>query len=146
GYIRITDRKKDLIVNSGGDNISPQRIEGFLTLQPQIAQAMVYGDKRPHLVALIVPEADFAAQWAREHGKVADLAAIIDDRDFRKAIAAAIERVNKELSQAEKVRRFIMSAEAFSVANGMMTPTLKIRRHAIRAVYGAALDELYEDR
>ncbi len=146
GYIRITDRKKDLIVNSGGDNISPQRVEGFLALQPEIAQVMVHGDKRPHLVALIVPEAEFAAQWAQAYGKTADLSAVIDDPAFRKAIANAIERVNKELGQAEKVRRFILSAEVFSVGNGMMTPTLKIRRHAIRAVYGAALDALYEAR
>ena len=61
GRILITDRKKDIIVNSGGDNVSPQRVEGFLTLEPEIAQAMVHGDKRPHLVGLLVPDADFAA-------------------------------------------------------------------------------------
>src|SRR5690606_26458922 len=65
GYIEITDRKKDIIVVSGGDTLSPQRVEGFLTLQPEIAQAMVYGDKRPYLVGLIVPDQTFLTAWAK---------------------------------------------------------------------------------
>ena len=69
GYIKITDRKKDIIVNSGGDNVSPQRVEGFMTVEPEIAQAMVYGDKRPHLVALVVPDEEFARDWGRSRGK-----------------------------------------------------------------------------
>lgn len=147
GYIRITDRKKDIIVNSGGDNISPQRIEGFLTLEPEIAQAMVHGDKRPHLVALVVPDADFAAGWARQHGRSPDdLAGLIADSDFKRAVGVAIDRVNRNLSGIEKVRKFLLTAEAFSVANGMMTPTMKIRRHVIRQNYGAALDALYEEK
>ena len=72
GFLMITDRKKDIIVNSGGDNIAPQRIEGFLTLQPEIAQAMVYGDRKPNLVALIVPDPDFMSDWAKENGKPKD--------------------------------------------------------------------------
>ncbi len=147
GYIRITDRKKDIIVNSGGDNISPQRIEGFLTLEPEIAQAMIYGDKRPHLVALVIPDADFAAAWARDHGKAAaDIADLITDPAFKRAVGAAVDRVNKSLSGIEKVRRFVLAAEPFSVANGMMTPTMKIRRHVIRDSFGAAMEALYEDK
>ncbi len=146
GYIRITDRKKDIIVNSGGDNISPQRVEGFLTLQPEIAQAMVYGDKRPHLVALIVPEAEVAANWAKEHGKPDDMETAVADPEFRKVVAAAVERVNRDLSGIEKIRRFILTAEPFSVNNGMMTPTMKIRRHKIREAFGQQLEALYEDR
>ena len=68
GYLRITDRKRDFIKNSGGDMISPARVEGALTLEPEIAQAMVSGDRRPYLVAVIVPDPDFAAAYAREHG------------------------------------------------------------------------------
>ncbi|CAA7613581.1 long-chain fatty acid--CoA ligase [Magnetospirillum sp. UT-4] len=121
GYIRITDRKKDIIVNSGGDNIAPQRIEGFLTLQPEIAQAMVHGDKRPHLVALIVPaEGSGAAE-----------------------VAAAVERVNRTLSPIEKIRRFALAPAPFGVDNGMLTPTLKIRRHVIRQKYGEVIEGLY---
>ena len=126
GYIRITDRKKDIIVNSGGDNISPQRIEGFLTLEPEIAQVMVHGDRRPHLVALIMPEKDLAGS-----------------PKARNAVAGAVDRANKELSQIERVRHFILAEEPFTVENGLMTPTMKIRRHKLREIYGAALESLY---
>jgi len=145
-YIRITDRKKDILVNSGGDNISPQRIEGFLTLQPEIAQAMAYGDRRPHLVALLVPDADHAAAWAQSHGKPPELETLISDPDFRQHVAQAVDRVNRTLSPIEKVRRFHLIAEAFTVDNEMSTPTLKIRRHVINARYGADLTARYEDR
>ncbi|MGB0630912.1 MAG: AMP-dependent synthetase/ligase [Alphaproteobacteria bacterium] len=143
GFLMITDRKKDIIVNSGGDNIAPQRIEGFLTLQPEIAQAMVYGDKKPNLVALIVPDPDFLSDWAKENGKPKDAAALAEDAGFRKAISAAIDRVNADLSVIERVRRFIVVAEPFTIENEMMTPSLKIRRHIIRERYGDALEALY---
>ncbi len=143
GYIAITDRKKDIIVNSGGDNISPQRIEGMLTVEPEVAQAMVHGDRKPHLVALLVPDADFAAAWATEHGKAADLAALVEDKEFRKAIAGAVDRVNSRLSVVERVRRFVLTSDPFSIENEMMTPSLKIRRHIIRDKYGASLEALY---
>jgi len=139
GRLVITDRKKDIIVNSGGDNISPQRIEGFLTLQPEIAQAMVYGDRRPHLVALLVPDLDFA----KAQGLPTEISALIVDERYRKLVAQALERVNRDLSPIEKVRRFTFAAEPFTVDNGMATPTLKIRRHVIRGEYGPALEALY---
>jgi len=144
GYIQITDRKKDIIVLSGGDNVSPARIEGLLTMEEEFAQAMVYGDKRPHLVALVVPDDDFVAAWAGQNGKPVELAALADDEAFRSAIGQALERVNQKLSNLEKVRRFAIAREAFTVDNEMMTPTLKIRRHVIKATYGDALERLYE--
>ncbi|MBM3547207.1 MAG: long-chain fatty acid--CoA ligase [Alphaproteobacteria bacterium] len=146
GYIEITDRKRDLIVVSGGDNVSPQKVEGFLTLEPEIGQAMVVGDKRPFIVALLIPDKDWALGWAKEKGKPEDLAQLVGDKDFRAAISAAVDRVNRRLSVIERVRQFILSAEAFSIENEMMTPTLKIRRHVIRKTYGAKLDALYEGR
>ncbi|MBI5162977.1 MAG: long-chain fatty acid--CoA ligase [Magnetospirillum sp.] len=146
GYIRITDRKKDIIVNSGGDNISPQRVEGLLTMEPEIAQAMVVGDRRPHLVALLVPAEEWATAWAQAQGRAADLAALVADTAFRRAVAEAVERVNAGLSPIEKVRKFTLSAEPFSVANSLLTPTMKIRRHLIREAYGAQLEALYEER
>jgi long-chain acyl-CoA synthetase len=144
GHLRITDRKKDIIVNSGGDNISPQRVEGMLNAQMEIGQSMVQGDKRPHLVALIVPDETFAKSWATENSRTdASLAMLIEDVGFRKEISAAIDRVNEKLSVIERVRRFTMTAENFTIDNAMMTPTLKIRRHVIREGYGAALEKLY---
>jgi long-chain acyl-CoA synthetase len=127
GRIVITDRKKDLIVNDKGDNVSPQRIEGMLTLQPEIAQAMVYGDRRPHLVALLVPEPEFAGK-----------------PDLQARLQKAVDRVNAELSVIERVRRFILADEGFTIENEQLTPSLKIRRHVIGGVYGERLDALYK--
>ncbi len=143
GTITITDRKKDIIVNSGGDNVSPLRVEGRLTLQPEIAQAMAFGDRRPYLVAVIVPDADFARDWARENGKVSELSALSGDEEFHRALAAAVERANATLSPIEHVRRFLIAAEPFTIDNGMLTPTLKVRRHKIRDGYGGRLEALY---
>jgi long-chain acyl-CoA synthetase len=135
GYIRITDRKRDFIKNSGGETISPARVEGYLTIEPEIAQAMVFGDRRPYLVAVLVPDPDFATGYT---------SAEPPDPAFTKAIGAAVGRVNQRLSPIERVRRFAIAAEPFTIANGQMTPTLKIKRHVIRDTYGAALDALYD--
>jgi long-chain acyl-CoA synthetase len=143
GYIRITDRKKDIIVNSGGDNLSPARIESLLTMRPEIAQAMVYGDGRPHLVALLVPDDDWARQWARTAKKDRDLATLADDADFRKALGKVVDDVNGRLAVIEKVRKFVIVIEPFSIENGQLTPTLKLRRHVIKQAYGKTLDALY---
>ena len=126
GRIVITDRKKDLIVNDKGDNVSPQRIEGMLTLQGEIAQAMVFGDRRPHLVALLVPDPEIA-----------------DAGDLHQRLQNAVDRVNAELSVIERVRRFITADEPFSIDNEQLTPSMKIRRHVISSVYGERLDALY---
>lgn len=143
GRIVITDRKKDMIVNDKGDNISPQKLEGMLTLQGEIAQAMVSGDKRPYAVALIVPDADWAAEWSQAAGEAFDLARLQDLPAFRSAIRAAVDRVNADLSVVEKVRQFAFADEPFAIANEELTPSLKIRRHKIRERYGARLDALY---
>jgi long-chain acyl-CoA synthetase len=143
GYLRITDRKKDILVLSGGDNLSPARIEGLLTLEPEIAQAMVHGDKRPNLVALLVPDEEFLRDWAKSQAKPRALEAVSGDPALHKALGQAVDRVNQKLSNLERVRRFLVAREAFTVDNAMMTPTLKIRRHKIQAAYGAELDALY---
>jgi len=126
GRIKITDRKKDLIVNDKGDNVSPQRVEGMLTLQPEIAQAMVYGDRKPHLVALLVADSDIASA-----------------ADLQQKLQAAVDRVNAELSVIERIRRFIVADAPFTIENEQMTPSLKIRRHVIGKVYGERLEALY---
>jgi long-chain acyl-CoA synthetase len=126
GRIVITDRKKDLIVNDKGDNVSPQRIEGMLTIQPEIAQAMIYGDRQPHLVALLVPDPEIAGS-ADVHGR----------------LQRAVDAVNSEVSVIEKIRRFIVADEPFTIENEQLTPSMKIRRHVISKAYGERLDALY---
>ncbi|WP_242128474.1 AMP-dependent synthetase/ligase [Sphingobium sp. Sx8-8] len=142
GRIRITDRKKDLIVNDKGDNVSPQKVEGMLTLQPEIGQAMVHGDRRPHLVGLLVPDAEWTREWAEAQGRAVN--GIEGDGAYQAALRAAVDRVNDELSVIERVRRFILADEPFTIDNGEMTPSMKIRRHVIRARYQDRLDALYK--
>jgi long-chain acyl-CoA synthetase len=127
GRIVITDRKKDLIVNDKGDNVSPQRIEGMLTIQPEIGQAMVYGDRRPHLVALVVPDPEIASA-----------------ADVHHQLQVAVDRVNADLSVIERVRRFVLADEAFTIENEQLTPSMKIRRHVISSAYRERLEALYK--
>ena len=143
-YLRITDRKRDFIKNSGGDMIAPARVEGALTLAPEIAQAMVFGDRRPYLVAVIVPDPDFASAYATSRGTAPDLAALAQDPGLHKALGDVVARVNLGLQTAERVRRFTIAAEPFNLANAQLTPTLKIRRHAIREAYQAEFEMLYD--
>ncbi|HVJ41479.1 MAG TPA: long-chain fatty acid--CoA ligase [Dongiaceae bacterium] len=144
GNLKITDRKKDIIVLSGGDNVSPARIEGFLLLQPEITQVMVHGDKHPHVVALVVPDADFAKEWAAQNGIEATPEQLAVDPQFHKLIGQSIDRVNRGLSAIERIRRFAILPEGFNIDNGMLTPSLKIRRHKIREHWAEELARLYE--
>ncbi len=145
GRIAITDRKKDLIVNDKGDNIAPQKIEGMLTLQPEILQAMVSGDKRPYIVGLIVPDPEWALEWARAQDMKYDFTALQANPQFRSAVRAALDRVNADVSVTEKVRQFEFADEPFSIENGEMTPSMKIRRHVIRERYAARVNGMYKD-
>lgn len=142
GHIVITDRKKDIIVNDKGDNVAPQRIEGMLTLQPEIGQAMVYGDKRPYLVGVIVPDTEHMLEWAAKEG--IDVASLKTNHEFTRSLQAAVDRVNASLSVIERVRRVILADAPFTVENEQMTPSLKIRRHVLKGVYGARLEALYK--
>jgi long-chain acyl-CoA synthetase len=143
GYLKITDRKKDLIVNSGGDNVSPQRVEGVLALEPDIGQALVFGDRRPHLVALIVPSPTLLKETSRAAGTSAGNADPATSEAVRERIAQAVRRANTHLSSIERVRRFKIVAEPFTVENGMMTPTLKLKRTVIYKEHAKDVDALY---
>jgi long-chain acyl-CoA synthetase len=144
GRLVITDRKKDIIVNDKGDNVAPQRVEGMLTLQPEILQAMVQGDRRPYLVGLVVPDPEWQAEWAKAQGVANDIHLLAQNPVFQRALQAAVDRVNADLSTTEKVRRVLVAEEGFTIENAQLTPSMKIRRHVIRSVYGARLDGLYK--
>jgi len=104
---------------------------------------MVYGDRHPHLVALLVPDAEWLHGWARARGKTGDAAELAADPDLVAALASAVDRVNAGLSPIERIRRFLVAPEPFTIENGLLTPTLKIRRHKLRAIYGERLEALY---
>src|SRR6056300_30426 len=125
GYLKITDRKKDILITPGGDNISPVRIESELTKIEFIEQALVYGDNKPFLVALIVLNNNFK------------------DTDY-KIIQEEIEKINKELTKIEKIKKFLIINNQFSIENGFMTPTLKLKRFKIIQEYKKELEDLYK--
>ena len=125
GYLKITDRKKDILITPGGDNISPVKIESELTKIEFIEQALVYGDNKPFLVALIVLNNNFK------------------DTDY-KIIQEEIEKINKELTKIEKIKKFIIINNQFSIENGFMTPTLKLKRFKIIQEYKKELEDLYK--
>jgi long-chain acyl-CoA synthetase len=143
GRIKITDRKKDLIILDKGDNVAPQRVEGMLTLQPEIVQAMVVGDRRPYVVGLLVPDPEWTADWCKANGRTYDFCALAKDPDYHRALSAAVDRVNADLSVIEKVRRFVLADEPFTVENQQLTPSIKVRRHVVKEKYGERLDALY---
>ena len=128
GFVTITGRKKEMIVSSGGENIAPSRVEAEFIVEPEIAQIMVYGDSKPHLVALIVPSIE-----VREGSKAAQ----------RQNISKAVRRANSRLSGFERVRRFHVLNDEFTIENKMLTPTLKVRRHIVNEIYKSKLDALY---
>ena len=123
GYLKITDRKKDIIVSAGGDNISPAKIENMITNEPEIDQCMVYGDKKNYLVALIVPSKDFLKE--------------------KEKINNVIEKINKKLTLLEKIKRIQLIDENFSIENGLMTPTMKVKRKKVTEKYKNQLEKLY---
>jgi long-chain acyl-CoA synthetase len=142
GRLVITDRKKDILVNDKGENVAPQRVEGLLALQPEILQAMVYGDRRPHLVALIVPDPDWSQVWASTHGFAED-ALLRNNPNYLTALQAAVDRVGRTLAPTEKVRRIAIADGPFTIENGQLTPSLKVKRPVVRALYCERLDALY---
>ncbi len=142
-YLKITDRKKDIIVNAGGDNISPSRVEEKLNIEPEIAQSMLYGDFKNYLVAIIVPDKEQSLLWAKENNKKADFSLLIKDEEFIKRMKDVISKINNNLSVIEQVRKFILIDEEFSIENDMMTPTMKVKRFKVKKIFGDQLENLY---
>ena len=142
-YLKITDRKKDIIVNAGGDNISPSRVEEKLNIEPEISQSMVFGDFKNYLVAIIVPDKEQALLWAKNNNKENSLSTIVKDEDYNKTIKEIISKVNNNLSVIEQVRKFILIDHEFTIENDMMTPTMKVKRYKIKSVFGDQLENLY---
>jgi len=130
GFVSIVGRSKDLIVTSGGDNVAPAKLEAKLTLEEEVDQAVVLGDAKPWLSAIIVPSEDL--QNATE-----------SEEELERMIAKAVKRVNQELNGTERIRKFIVQRELFSIENGYVTPTQKIKRSKVIEDNQAAIDRLY---
>jgi long-chain acyl-CoA synthetase len=144
GFLRITDRKKDLIVNAYGKNIAPAYIENKLKASPYIGDAIVIGDRKPYLAALIVIDEDNVSQWAQDRRiPFSTFADLSGNEHVRELIAQEVERVNRTLSSPEQVKRFSILHKRLYQEDGEVTPTLKVKRKAIMEKYGDAIAGLY---
>ncbi|MFI5271447.1 MAG: AMP-dependent synthetase/ligase [Ktedonobacterales bacterium] len=144
GYVRIVDRKKDLIITAAGKNIGPQGVENELKQMALVSQACVYGDRKPYLVAVLTLDPAQAAAWAASHGVDAtDAHALAGDPRLRAFMDEQLARVNSRLASYETVKYYAILPEDFTLENELLTPTLKIRRRAIYRRYGTVFEELY---
>ena len=144
GFLFITDRKKDLIVTAGGMNIAPQNIENLLKTDPFISQAMVHGDRRPYPVALITLNPEELAKFARDNGILSpDAAAVVKHPKVVERVSRSVEERNAGLQSYARVKKFAILPEDFTVENGLLTPTLKVKRKVITEQNTSLLDSLY---
>ncbi len=143
GFLRITDRKKDLLVTAGGKNVAPQNIESLLKQSPWINHAAAFGDRRPYVVALVTLDPDAMARFARETGRDGDLARLAEDPEVRARVQLEVDAANRRLSQFETVKKFAILPSEFTVESGELTPTLKVRRKVIAERYAKVIDALY---
>jgi long-chain acyl-CoA synthetase len=145
GYVKIVDRKKDLIITAGGKNIGPQNIENAFKQIPLVSQVCVYGDRKPYLVALFTLEEPALKQWADAQGiQYSDVSELYTKPELRAFLQPRIDAVNDTLASYETVKYWDILPEDFTVANELLTPTLKIRRKAIYQRYGDKFESLYQ--
>lgn len=143
GYLSITGRKKDLIVTAGGKNVSPSRLEDVLASDPLISQAVVVGDNRSFIAALITIDQETFPAWAEKHGKTGQVGDLLQDGDLVGAVQDAVDKANKTVSRAESIRKFKILAEEFTVEGGELTPTLKLKRNVVHERFSDDIENLY---
>ena len=143
GFLRITDRKKDILVTAGGKNVAPQNIENDLKTSKYVSQALVVGDRRPYVAALLTLEPEEIRRWAAEHGLEGDVAALAADPRVHELLQGVVDEANRERSRFEQVKRFVVLPRDFAMEHGEVTPTLKLRRRAVIENFQDAIDELY---
>jgi len=144
-FLRITDRKKEIIVNAYGKNVAPAPIENALKSSRFIDQAVVIGDRRKLMSALLVPDFETLRSWASQTGlQITDLAGLLREKAVRELYAEEVERVNQKLARYEQVRIWELLPEDFTVETGELTPTQKVKRRVIHTKFGHLIDEMYE--
>jgi long-chain acyl-CoA synthetase len=146
GYLVITDRKKELIVSAYGKNIAPAPIEGALKASPFVSQAIVVGDRRQFLAALLVPDFDYLRSWAAGRGLAAELPALLGHPDLRSAIQREIDALNERLARYERIREWELLPQELTLEGGELTPTMKVKRRVIAAKHREILDRLFAPR
>ncbi|WP_019808611.1 AMP-dependent synthetase/ligase [Saccharomonospora halophila] len=145
GFLKLTGRKKEIIVTAGGKNVAPSGLEDTLKSKPLISQAMVVGDQRPFIGALVTIDEEFFPTWKQQHGKPADatVADLADDPQLRADVQAAVDEANTFVSNAEAIKKFAVLPHDFTEAGGEITPSMKLKRNVVGKNYAEAIEQLY---
>jgi long-chain acyl-CoA synthetase len=144
GFIKITDRKKDILVTAGGKKVAPQNLENELKHSKYVSHALVVGDRKPYVAALVALDEEAIGAWAREHGEPQDPAQLSRNPDVVALIQAAVDDANRGRSSFEQIKRFAILPRDFSADQGEVTPTLKLRRRVAEQHFTHEIDELYD--
>jgi len=131
GFVRITGRKKEILVTAGGKNVSPSVLEDRVRAHALVSQCLVVGDGRPFIAALVTLDLDAIPDWATAHGKTVDLSQLVDDPDLRAEVQKAVDDANAAVSRAESIRKFTILAEDWTEEGGQLTPSLKLKRNVV---------------
>ena len=143
GFLSITDRKKDILVTAGGKNVAPQNIENDLKTSKYVSQALVVGDRRPYVAALITLDEVEVGKWASEQGIEDDVASLARDERVRELVQSVVDEANRDRSRHEQVKRFAILPRDFTMEEGEVTPTLKLRRRAVHEHFESEIERLY---
>jgi long-chain acyl-CoA synthetase len=143
GFIKITGRKKDIIITAGGKNITPANLEADIKQHPLVSQCVVVGDRRPYLVALVTLDPEDAVAYAKEHGLPEDPAQLAADGDVKASIEAHVEEINKNYARVEQVKKITILPEDLSQESGELTPTLKVKRAVVATKHEDEIEQLY---
>ena len=148
GFIRITGRKKELIVTAGGKNVAPAVLEDRLRANPLVSQCMVVGDQKPFIAALVTIDEEAFPDWKAKNGKDsgATVADLVDDDGLRAAVQSAIDEANKAVSKAEAIKAFRILPEDWTVDTGHLTPSMKVKRNVVLNDYAAEVESLYSGK
>jgi long-chain acyl-CoA synthetase len=144
GFIRITDRKKDIIVTAGGKNVAPQNLENDLKASKFVSQAMVVGDRQPYIAALITLDPEALPGWAAQRGLPPEFESLARSAEVRELVQGIVDAVNAERSRYEQIKRFVVLPRDFTMDDEELTPTLKLKRRVVAEHFAAELDELYD--
>ncbi len=143
GFVRITGRKKEILVTAGGKNVAPAVLEDRLRAHHLVDQCLVVGDGQPFIAALVTLDAETVPAWVEQHGKSGDVSVLVDDPDLRAAIQTAVDEANKAVSKAESIRRFTILASVWTEEGGQLTPSLKLKRGVVLREHRDDVDALY---
>jgi len=144
GFLKVVDRKKEIIITAGGENVAPSMIENLLKEHPLVGQALAYGDKRPYLTALITLDGEVAPVWAATRGiEQADLASLAADPLVREEIEKAVADANERLARVQQVKKFALLSAEWTAETEELTPTLKLKRKVVHTKYEDVIDGLY---